>query len=94
MSAGIPLPRPTDLSRPHWDGCRAGELRYQRWLTDAAPTKVPGGRDNLTVAIGPRVHFKVGDLWLRPGISYARSLDAPFDSNHYQMAQVDIPVVF
>ena len=31
MSRGaIPLPRPTELSRPHWDGCRAGELRYQR----------------------------------------------------------------
>ncbi len=27
---GIPLPRPTSLSRPHWDGCREGELRVQR----------------------------------------------------------------
>jgi hypothetical protein len=27
---GIPLPRPTPLSRPHWDGCRDGVLRYQR----------------------------------------------------------------
>jgi uncharacterized OB-fold protein len=26
----IPLPRPTALSRPHWDGCKAGELRVQR----------------------------------------------------------------
>jgi len=26
----IPLPRPTALSRPHWDGCREGELRVQR----------------------------------------------------------------
>ena len=26
----IPLPRPTSLSRPHWDGCKAGELRVQR----------------------------------------------------------------
>ena len=24
----IPLPRPTELSRPHWDGCRDGVLRY------------------------------------------------------------------
>ena len=30
MSARIPLPRPTALSRPHWDGARAGELRFQR----------------------------------------------------------------
>ncbi len=28
--AGIPLPRPTELSRPHWDGCREGALRVQR----------------------------------------------------------------
>ncbi len=27
---GIPLPRPTDLSKPHWDGCRDGVLRVQR----------------------------------------------------------------
>ena len=27
---GIPLPRPTALSRPHWDGCREGKLRVQR----------------------------------------------------------------
>jgi uncharacterized OB-fold protein len=26
----IPLPRPTSLSAPHWDGCREGELRVQR----------------------------------------------------------------
>ena len=23
----IPLPHPTGLSRPHWDGCRAGKLK-------------------------------------------------------------------
>lgn len=27
---GTPLPRPTPLSAPHWDGCREGELRIQR----------------------------------------------------------------
>lgn len=26
----IPLPRPTALSKPHWDGCREGVLRVQR----------------------------------------------------------------
>ena len=29
-SAGIPLPQPTLLSKPHWDGCREGVLRVQR----------------------------------------------------------------
>ncbi len=28
--ATIPLPRPTPLSRPHWEGCREGVLRVQR----------------------------------------------------------------
>lgn len=27
---GIPLPRPTPLSEPHWSGCREGRLRVQR----------------------------------------------------------------
>ena len=30
MSGAIPLPRPTPLSQPHWDGCREGKLRVQR----------------------------------------------------------------
>ena len=27
---GIPLPEPTPVSAPFWEGCAAGELRYQR----------------------------------------------------------------
>jgi hypothetical protein len=30
VSKGIPLPHPTALSKPHWDGCREGVLRVQR----------------------------------------------------------------
>ena len=30
QSPGIPLPEPTPVSAPFWDGCAAGELRYQR----------------------------------------------------------------
>ena len=30
MSVRIPLPRPTPLSSPFWEGCRQGELRVQR----------------------------------------------------------------
>ena len=29
-SRQIPLPQPTPLSKPHWDGCREGVLRVQR----------------------------------------------------------------
>ena len=27
---GIPLPQPTDISQPFWDGCQEGKLLYQR----------------------------------------------------------------
>jgi uncharacterized OB-fold protein len=30
QAAGIPLPAPTALSRPYWEGCQRGELRFQR----------------------------------------------------------------
>lgn len=30
QNPGIPLPRPTPISKPHWDGCREGVLRVQR----------------------------------------------------------------
>lgn len=29
-TAGLPTPRPTAISRPHWDGCREGRLMVQR----------------------------------------------------------------
>lgn len=43
MSAGprIPLPRPTALSRPHWDACRAGRLLVQRCADCGAHVFVP-----------------------------------------------------
>ena len=78
-----------------------GEARYQRWLS--TPTQVAMGTrsniasasmDTVSVAVGPRFHFKVGDTWLRPGISYAQVLDSPLSDAHYKMVQVDIPVVF
>ncbi len=72
-----------------------GELRYQRWLSDAAPAKAnPDARETVTMGIGPRFHFKVGTQWLRPGISYSRSLDAPTSKSNYQMVQVDVPFLY
>lgn len=41
MSQGIPLPRPSELSRPHWDGCREGVLRYQRCRDCGAAVFIP-----------------------------------------------------
>jgi uncharacterized OB-fold protein len=40
-AGGIPLPRPTALSRPHWDGCREGRLRVQRCADCGAFVFVP-----------------------------------------------------
>ncbi len=37
----IPLPRPTELSRPHWDGCREGKLRVQRCSACGAYVFIP-----------------------------------------------------
>jgi hypothetical protein len=73
-----------------------GELRYQRWLTDAAPVvKNPDARETVTFAIGPRLHLKLdGKQWIRPGISYSRVIDAPWSKDSYQMVQVDVPFVF
>lgn len=72
-----------------------GELRYQRWLTDAAPVRANAkARDTLTAAIGPRLHFKVGKRWVRPGLSYTRSLDDPLRGQGYDMLQLDVPIAF
>lgn len=76
------------------------ELRYQRWLN--APFSVEHDptdrtRDTLTVALGPRGHFKIGELgWLRPGISYQRGLDKPLAAStpNYHIVQFDVPFTF
>jgi len=38
---GIPLPRPTALSRPHWEGCREGVLGFQRCRDCGACVFIP-----------------------------------------------------
>lgn len=78
------------------------ELNYQRWLSTpkAPPVEANSAlRDNLSVAVGPRLHIKAGEsLWIRPGIAYATFLDEPmrdsdvYDSNH--IIQLDVPVAF
>lgn len=78
------------------------ELRYQRWLT--TPTRlvmgskvdIPGANmDTVTVAIGPRAHFKLGrNMYLRPGVSYSRALDNPLSGASYNTLQIDVPVMF
>lgn len=40
-SPDTPLPRPTPLSKPHWDGCKEGKLRVQKCADCAAYTFIP-----------------------------------------------------
>jgi hypothetical protein len=74
------------------------ELRYQRWLStpDAVKKDMTGAlRDTLSMAIGVRAHFKLGDaVTIRPGLAYARGLDDPMAKSHYNIVQLDVPVYF
>jgi len=73
------------------------ELRYQRWID--APFAVEQGKataDNMTFAIGPRLHFPVGgSTWVRPGVAFARGVGAPLAGTmNADIVQLDVPVVF
>jgi outer membrane putative beta-barrel porin/alpha-amylase len=72
------------------------EIRMQRWMTNAAPVRSdPAAREQLTAAIGPRFHFKVGGKhWLRPGLSYTRALDDAMAKKGYGIVQLDLPFAF
>ncbi len=72
------------------------ELRYQRWLSTPAVVKQNGAaRETVTMAVGPRFHFKWGgSRWVRPGLSYAFALDSPLNDAKYHIVQLDIPISF
>lgn len=73
----------------------AAELRYQRWLSTPAAVTSELLRDNLTIAAGPRMHFKLSDkMWIRPGLSYSRGLDRPMSTQSYDIVQLDVPFFF
>lgn len=73
------------------------ELRYQRWID--APFAAETGKtsvDNMTVAIGPRLHFPLGgSSWVRPGVAFSRGVDRPLSGTmNADLVQVDVPVIF
>jgi hypothetical protein len=72
------------------------EVRLQRWLTDAAPVRNdPAARQQVTLGLGPRFHFKLGGGHvLRPGISYTRAFDDPMEKSGYDVLQLDVPFAF
>lgn len=73
-----------------------GELRMQRWMTDAAPVRAAAeARETVTFGVGPRLHFKLsGKRWVRPGLSWSRALDDPLKGQGYDMTTLDVPVSF
>ena len=76
----------------------AVELRHQRWLS--TPTAIERDttdtlRDTTTVAMGPRLHFKVGEKsWIRPALALAVALDDPLQRWESTSVQLDIPFIF
>jgi hypothetical protein len=72
-----------------------GELRYQRWLsTPVAVQKDESLRQNLSAALGVRLHLKSGNLMLRPGLSYTRGLVGTMTPAAHNVLQLDVPVAF
>jgi hypothetical protein len=73
----------------------ATEVRYQRWIVNSTFTATAAGRDNLTAAIGPRVHFQLfKTLWTRAALVYARGLDVPMSTSAYNLVQLDLAFPF
>lgn len=54
-SEQIPLPRPTRLSAPFWDGCREGKLLVQHCLDCGAYTFIP--QPCCGSCLGPRLEW-------------------------------------
>ena len=52
---GTPLPRPTPLSKPHWDAARDGRLVYQRCADCGARVFIP--QPACTSCLGPRLEW-------------------------------------
>jgi hypothetical protein len=86
------------LHAGHFFGARVSlgsELRLQRWMTDAAPVRANAkARETLTFGIGPRLHFKAGKRWIRPGVSWTHALDNPLKKQGYDMLALDVPIAF
>jgi hypothetical protein len=76
----------------------AVELRHQRWLSTPRAVELDATdtlRDTTTFAVGPRLHFKVGEKsWIRPALALAVPLDDPLKRWESTSVQLDIPLIF
>jgi hypothetical protein len=86
-----------------------GDVLYQRWLTH--PTKLDAMTDArmpiadedmnaLTLSLGVRAHFHIGQASVHPGLSFTRGLDATgptagtMITNRTTAFALDVPVLF
>jgi len=87
----------------------SSDLHYRRWLSNPTTLSAASGARvalsdadmaSTTVAVGPRLHFRVGKQgWVRPGLSFVRGFDArgfgaPLLTAQATGVQVDVPVMF
>lgn len=73
----------------------SAELRYQRWLSTPVAVEADESlRHNLSLALGPRFHIKVGNHWFRPGIAYEPGIYGTLYDRSYHLMQLDFPFVF
>ncbi len=87
----------------------SSDLHYRRWLSHPTSASAnPGARvtfseagmNTTTVAVGPRVHFRLAKLgWIHPGLSFVRGIDgrgfdAPLITAQATAVKLDIPVTF
>jgi len=69
------------------------EIRHQAWLSNGSLPDGDPRRDTTTFAVGPRLHFKIGEkAWFRPAVAYARALDNPMSDQKYNIVQLDLPI--
>ena len=87
---------PPDGTRVSWVGRRYfGDAVLTEWIAEYEPDIVLSGHVHQSpFRKGGSWVDKLGNTWLRPGISYSQVVDQPFSSSHYKIVQVDIPVVF
>jgi hypothetical protein len=86
------LSTPAPVAKDERPVCPAGTMSM---TCNPSTYRVLGLRDTSTFAVGPRLHFPIGEgSWIRPGLAYARGIDDPLSAAGYNMVQIDVPITF
>jgi hypothetical protein len=87
------LSTPAAVAKDELPTCAAGATD----MTTCNPSTYvkQGLRDTATFAVGPRLHFKIGERgWIGPGVAYARGIAGPLVAGGYNIVQIDVPIAF